>query len=96
MTCRPDQFRCDSNRCISNHWVCDGEKDCIDQTDEKPFQKCRNVTCSSTQFACKISGICIPLTWKCDSDLDCGDGDNSDENNVCSELINIKYRFINN
>ncbi|XP_077556086.1 LDL receptor protein 1 isoform X2 [Haemaphysalis longicornis] len=83
VTCQEDQFRCDTNRCISLHWVCDGERDCVDGSDEEPTSKCRNTTCSATQYTCKVTGKCIPQSWTCDSDLDCGDGDTSDEHDAC-------------
>ncbi|XP_067123645.1 low-density lipoprotein receptor-related protein 1 isoform X3 [Centruroides vittatus] len=83
VTCHGDQYKCDKNRCISIHWVCDGEKDCVDGSDEEPIVKCKNVTCGSNHFTCKVSNRCIPLSWTCDSDLDCGEGDTSDEHDQC-------------
>jgi hypothetical protein len=43
--CRDDQFCCDSNRCITWYWVCDGDKDYSDGTDDDP-KECVNTTCS--------------------------------------------------
>lgn len=86
VTCQEDQFRCDTNRCISLHWVCDGERDCVDGSDEEPTSKCRNTTCSASQYTCKVTGKCIPHSWTCDSDLDCGEGDTSDEHEGCVYL----------
>lgn len=54
MHCRDDQFRCDSNRCITRYWVCDGGKDCFDGSDEDP-KECANTTCSPTQFTCMVT-----------------------------------------
>ena len=34
-TCDPDQFSCGNDRCIPIVWVCDGEFDCKDHSDEK-------------------------------------------------------------
>eukprot|EP01084_Bolivina_argentea_P169153 293263_1 len=33
-SCNDDQFKCDSGQCISNGWVCDGQADCNDGSDE--------------------------------------------------------------
>ena len=35
-TCGESEFRCDDGECILGYWQCDGEKDCIDESDEKP------------------------------------------------------------
>ncbi len=33
-SCRPEEFRCNNNRCLFKRWVCDGENDCGDNSDE--------------------------------------------------------------
>lgn len=40
-TCSADAFQCpDSNKCVPQHWVCDGDKDCPDGADESVKAGC--------------------------------------------------------
>lgn len=66
----PWDFTCRNLRCIPKAWVCDGDDDCLDNSDEE--QNCTKPTCSLSEFQC-ASGRCIPATFKCDSENDCGD-----------------------
>ena len=34
LNCGPQEHQCDNNVCISKQWVCDGEPDCLDGSDE--------------------------------------------------------------
>lgn len=63
-------FTCANQRCVPKTWVCDGDDDCLDNSDEK--QNCTQTTCSPRELQC-ASGRCIPLNFKCDGDNDCGD-----------------------
>uniref|UniRef100_A0A8C2HXH6 Low-density lipoprotein receptor-related protein 1-like n=1 Tax=Cyprinus carpio TaxID=7962 RepID=A0A8C2HXH6_CYPCA len=77
--CQPGEFACKNNRCIQDRWKCDGDNDCLDNSDEAP-ELCPR-TCPSNQYPC-ASGRCIPVSWTCDLDDDCGD--RSDEPPSCA------------
>nr|AHL26191.1 lipoprotein receptor 2B [Pandalus japonicus] len=80
--CRDTEWRCDRSRCIPKKWMCDGDPDCSDGTDEviancpTSPDKASTRVCRSTEFKCG-NGNCIPKPWKCDGSDDCQD--NSDE-----------------
>ena len=70
-TVTSDKFACANGKCISRLWACDGDDDCLDNSDEVG-QNCTTPACSDTDFRC-ASGRCIPNSFKCDTDNDCGD-----------------------
>lgn len=39
-TCNSDQFSCDDGRCIALSWICDGDNDCGDMSDEDERHNC--------------------------------------------------------
>uniref|UniRef100_A0A3B5R2C5 EGF-like domain-containing protein n=1 Tax=Xiphophorus maculatus TaxID=8083 RepID=A0A3B5R2C5_XIPMA len=81
----PGEFACKNNRCIQERWKCDGDNDCLDNSDEDESNTtCSARTCPPNQFLC-ASSRCIPASWTCDLDDDCGD--RSDEPLSCGELL---------
>uniref|UniRef100_A0A8C1QPB5 Low density lipoprotein receptor-related protein 1Ab n=1 Tax=Cyprinus carpio TaxID=7962 RepID=A0A8C1QPB5_CYPCA len=75
--CQPGEFACKNNRCIQDRWKCDGDNDCLDNSDEAP----ELLHCGVHQPLCAF-GRCIPVSWTCDLDDDCGD--RSDEPPSCA------------
>ncbi|CAH0562071.1 unnamed protein product [Brassicogethes aeneus] len=85
-TCPPTQFKCENNmQCIPLLFICDGENDCEDGSDEN-LEKCpKNVTCAKNEFKC-ATGRCIPGHWQCDNDKDCSDGSDEEET-ICQKKV---------
>ncbi|XP_077368177.1 basement membrane-specific heparan sulfate proteoglycan core protein isoform X9 [Festucalex cinctus] len=72
--CRADQAKCQTGECIPRDYICDGERDCLDGSDE--FRCGTPSPCEPNEFKCK-NGRCALKLWRCDGDNDCED--NSDE-----------------
>ncbi|KAI4474327.1 hypothetical protein M0802_015665 [Mischocyttarus mexicanus] len=83
-SCKENEFKCTSGRCIPELWHCDGEKDCSDESDEDP-NICKMKNCTAEQFTCRSgNGECVTLTWMCDDNPDCSDGsDEAECNDTC-------------
>jgi len=44
VTCKPNETRCDNGfECLRNQYVCDGNEDCSDNSDERGCGKCSHV-----------------------------------------------------
>lgn len=79
--CSLRQFTCANKECIALSFFCDGEKDCVDGSDEDPIacSNLKNSTCADDEFKCLTNGTCVPIHWQCDGDKDCSDGSDEDE-----------------
>ncbi|XP_053696263.1 low-density lipoprotein receptor-like isoform X2 [Sabethes cyaneus] len=78
LQCSERQFHCNDGHCIHVSFICDGEADCADASDEDPREcKITESNCSDDKFRCK-SGRCIPKHWQCDGENDCSDGSDED------------------
>uniref|UniRef100_A0A183CLT6 Basement membrane proteoglycan n=1 Tax=Globodera pallida TaxID=36090 RepID=A0A183CLT6_GLOPA len=74
--CMADERACGNNECVKLEYVCDGEPDCRDRSDELNCPAKRN--CEPNEFRCR-NDKCVQKMWLCDGDDDCGD--KSDEQN---------------
>lgn len=64
--CREDEFTCSNARCLPLRFLCDGEDDCGDGSDEASCQNC-------TAFSCGHADLCLSRRKVCDGRPDCRD-----------------------
>ncbi|XP_077592649.1 MAM and LDL-receptor class A domain-containing protein 1 [Stigmatopora nigra] len=76
-TCNPDHFQClYSFQCIPKSWLCDGEFDCFDKSDEEGCPTLMPGTvppqggCSEGHYRC-TDGECLAAILRCDGVPDC-------------------------
>uniref|UniRef100_A0A1I8AA30 Basement membrane-specific heparan sulfate proteoglycan core protein n=1 Tax=Steinernema glaseri TaxID=37863 RepID=A0A1I8AA30_9BILA len=77
-SCMADEKSCANSECVKADYVCDGEPDCRDRSDEQNCPGPSHRACEPNEFKCH-NNKCVQKMWLCDGDDDCGDG--SDELN---------------
>lgn len=70
--CAEGFFSCRGSDCIKEQFVCDGNEDCMDGTDENS-ETCSDKKCDHNMFNCG-DGTCIDRALRCNQLKDCDNG----------------------
>uniref|UniRef100_A0A4W5LUC7 Low density lipoprotein receptor-related protein 1Bb n=1 Tax=Hucho hucho TaxID=62062 RepID=A0A4W5LUC7_9TELE len=91
--CDVGEFHChDQVTCVPEGWLCDGEPDCPDTSDETQ-DRCKSLThtCPLNHIQCIGTRKCIHFNKLCNGAIDCEDG--FDEGVHCRELLSACHEL---
>ncbi|PIK59037.1 hypothetical protein BSL78_04064 [Apostichopus japonicus] len=98
-SCPSHQYKCSNGKCILSSWVCNGENECEDGSDEAqcsvPSPTPHEGSCPNQHFACTSSSTghmtCFQEIRKCDGHQDCENGDDEEScSSVCHYLLEVQ------
>ena len=101
--CDYDEANLGNHKCLTLDWVCDGQVDCADKSDEKDCTQTEGEGkngseidpkmgfCPEDNFQCD-DFTCIPNSFLCDEDFDCFD-ETDEAKEVCG-MVNNTFLWV--
>ena len=83
-----EEFKCASGGAIVSSWVCDGQPDCADGSDEGECLTCGSGEVFPPSFSCDFYGDCLDGSDEIDCDgFHCGTGELIRESSACDLFV---------